>query len=64
MFEDHSADTGARKFLLVPMGGRAKGLACTDPGARTPIGASGHFFNSFKLLLVTQEPMQSLPPSY
>jgi hypothetical protein len=23
------------------MGGRAEGLACADPGARTPIGASG-----------------------
>ena len=26
------------------MGGRAEGLACADPGARTPIGASGFFF--------------------
>jgi hypothetical protein len=25
------------------MGGRAEGLACADPGARTPIGASGNF---------------------
>ena len=24
-------------------GGRAEGLACADPGARTPIGASGNF---------------------
>jgi hypothetical protein len=40
MFEDHSADTGAGKFPLVSMGGRAEDLACTDPGARTPIGAS------------------------
>ena len=24
------------------MGGRAEGLACADPGARTPIGASGN----------------------
>ena len=31
----------AEKFLLVSMGGRAEGLACADPGARTPIGASG-----------------------
>jgi hypothetical protein len=30
-----------RKFPLVLMGGRAEGLACADPGARTPIGASG-----------------------
>ena len=25
------------------MGGRAEGLMCTDPGARTPIGVSGNF---------------------
>jgi hypothetical protein len=25
------------------MGVRAEGLACADPGARTPIGASGNF---------------------
>ena len=43
-FEGHSADTGAGKFPLVSMGGRAEGLAWTDPGARTPIGASGNFF--------------------
>ena len=34
----------AEKFPLVSMGGRAEGLACADPGARTPIGASGIFF--------------------
>ena len=32
------------------MGGRAEGLACADPGARTPIGASGNFFLSLKCL--------------
>ena len=42
-----SADTCARKFLLVSMGGRAQGLACADPGARTPIGASGNFHMYF-----------------
>ena len=41
--EVHSADMRAGKFLLVTMGGRAEGLACADPGARTPIGASGNF---------------------
>jgi hypothetical protein len=41
--EGHSADTGAGKFPLVSMGGRAEGLACADPGARTPISASGNF---------------------
>ena len=43
MFEGDSAYTGAGKFPLVSMGGRAEGLACTDPGARTPIGTSGNF---------------------
>ena len=28
-------------------GGRAEGLACADPGARTPIGASGNFISIF-----------------
>ena len=42
MFEGDSADIGAGKFPLVSMGGRAEGLACEDPGARTPIGASGN----------------------
>jgi hypothetical protein len=41
MFEGDSSDTGAGKFPLVSMGGRSEGLACADPGARTPIGASG-----------------------
>ena len=40
MFEGVSADTCARKFTLESMGGRAKGLECADPGARTPIGVS------------------------
>jgi hypothetical protein len=31
------------KFPPVSMGGRAEGLACADPEARTPIGASGIF---------------------
>ena len=42
MFEGDSADKGAEKFPLVSMGGRAEGLACADPGASTPIGASGN----------------------
>ena len=44
MIEGYSADTGAGKFPLVSLGGRAEGLACTDPGAKTTIGASGFFF--------------------
>ena len=43
MFEGDSADTCAGKFTLVSMGGLAEGLVCADPGARTPIGASGNF---------------------
>ena len=42
MFEGDSAEMYARKFLLVSMGGRAEGLTCAGPGARTPIGASGN----------------------
>ena len=41
MFEGDSADMCAEKFPLVSIRGRAEGLACADPGARTPIGASG-----------------------
>ena len=48
MFEGDSADMCAGQFPLVSMRGRAEGLACADPGARTPIGASGNFLvNSF-----------------
>ena len=41
MFEGDLADTCGGKFPLMFMGGRAEGLACADPGARTPIGSSG-----------------------
>jgi hypothetical protein len=41
MFEGDSADMCAEKFPLVSIWVRAEGLACVDPGARTPIGASG-----------------------
>ena len=30
-----------------------EGLACVDPGARTPIGVSGIFFGIFALVGVT-----------
>ena len=43
MFEVDSADMCARKFPLVSIGGWAEGPACTDTGARTPIGASGNW---------------------
>ena len=41
MFEGDFADTCAGKFPLVLIRGRAEGLTCADPGARTPIGTSG-----------------------
>ena len=47
MFEGDSADMCAGKFTLVSIGDRAEGLACADPGARTPIGASGNFASYF-----------------
>ena len=46
MFKGDSADMCAGKFLLVSMGGRAEGLACVDPGVRTPIGASRNIIYS------------------
>ena len=48
MFEGDSADMCAGKFPLVSMGGRAEVLACADPGARTPIGASGNHYQSLQ----------------
>ena len=53
MFECDSADMCAGKFPLVSMEARPEGLACADPGARTPTGASGnfiHLLSSFILL--------------
>ena len=47
MFEGDSEDMCTGKFPLVSMGGRAEGLACADPGARSPIGASGIFLVIF-----------------
>jgi hypothetical protein len=47
MFEGNSADMCAGKFPLVSMGGRAEGLACADPEARTFIGASVNSTSSF-----------------
>ena len=50
MFKGDSADMCAGKFPLVSMGGRAEGIACTDPGARTPISASGNLFVCYDYL--------------
>ena len=42
-FEGDSGDTCTGKFALTSRGGRAEGLACAGPEARTPIGAGGFF---------------------
>ena len=49
MFEGDSADKCGGKFPLMSIGGRAEGLVCADPGARTPIGVSGNFYLVFHL---------------
>ena len=49
MFEGDSADTSAGKFPLVSMGGRVEGLACADPGAKTPTGMSGNCSSSLEI---------------
>ena len=41
MFGGDSADMCGGKYLLMSIVGQAEGLACTDPGAETPIGMSG-----------------------
>ena len=53
MFEGDSADTCAGKFPIVSMGGQAEGLACVDPGARNPIGASGIYKGYYCIVLKT-----------
>ena len=47
MFEDDSADTCGDKF---PLGAERGGLACADPEARTPIGASKHFWEVLHIM--------------
>ena len=44
----------AGKFPLVSMGGRAEGLACADPGVRTPIGASGNYTKVSFLIKISE----------
>ena len=46
MFEGDSADTCARKFPLMLMGGRANGPACAD-GERGPPSALAEIFNIY-----------------
>ena len=43
MFDGDSADTCRGKFPLVSVGGQVDNLACADPGARNPIGASRNY---------------------
>ena len=50
MVDGDSADTCAGKLPLMSMGGRAEGLACADPGGRTPIGVSGNCIHEYNLL--------------
>ena len=52
--EGHSADTGAGKFPLVLMGGRAEGLACADP-ERGPPSALTEIFNKYYYLVLYDE---------
>ena len=54
MFEGDSAGMCAGKFPLVPMGGQVEGLACADPGARTPIGASGNFSKCYSVWILKE----------
>ena len=57
MFEGDSADTCAKKNSLVSIGGRVEGLACADPGERTPICASGNFIVYFRSQLIMEQLM-------
>ena len=59
MFEADSADTCAKRFPLVSMGGRVEGLACADPGARTPHGASRILFT---LIIIDINNLAGHPP--
>ena len=43
-----SADMCGGKFPLMLIEGRAEGLVCSEPGARTPIAVRGHFIPMFQ----------------
>ena len=51
MFEGDSANMWAGKYPIMPMGADAEGLACADPGLKTPIGVSENLicFHCFTL---------------
>ena len=57
MFDGDSAVMCAVKFPLVSMEGQADGHACENPGARTPIGASGILGISIFLLFFLLPPL-------
>jgi hypothetical protein len=59
MFEVDSADMCGGKIPLVSMGGLAEGLACADPGARTPITASGILCKSNIICVFTKSERKS-----
>ena len=49
VFEGDFKDTCRNIFSLMLIGGRAEGLACADPGSRTPISVKGNLY-----LVITQ----------
>jgi hypothetical protein len=51
-FEGDSADMCAGKFSLVSMGGRAEGIACANPGARTPMALAEFFLFYYLCILI------------
>ena len=52
-----------RKISASVDGGRAEGLACADPGARTPIGGSVNSFSSLSGVLFMEMTVERYPYS-
>ena len=59
--EGHSADTGAGKFPLVSMGGRAEGLACADGERGPPSALAEIFLFLFSFFLFSSTAITVLP---
>ena len=55
MFEGDSADTCARKFPLMLMGGRANGPACADGERGPPLARAEFLFLLFILIQMAEE---------
>ena len=53
MFEGDTADMCGGKFSLMSMGGQVDGLACADPGARTPFGVTGNLVDLLVIYLLS-----------